>query len=91
MTIRSPYLEGGPKGLIIDGRSVPAQSGKTFATINPATGETLAQIAEGAEADIDVAVAAARRAFERATRQCRVGGPFSPCPSWACATAPGRC
>jgi aldehyde dehydrogenase (NAD+) len=65
MTIRSPYLEGGgPKGLIIDGRSVPAQSGKTFATINPATGETLAQIAEGAEADIDVAVAAARRAFE---------------------------
>jgi aldehyde dehydrogenase (NAD+) len=65
MTIRSPYLEGGPKGLIIDGRSVPAQSGKTFAAINPATGETLAQIAEGAEADIDVAVAAARRAFEQ--------------------------
>jgi aldehyde dehydrogenase (NAD+) len=64
MTSRSPYLEGGPKGLIINGLSVPAQSGKTFATINPATGETLAQIAEGAEPDVDAAVAAARRAFE---------------------------
>lgn len=64
MTSRSPYLEGGPKGLIINGLSVPAQSGKTFATINPATGETLTQIAEGAEPDVDAAVAAARRAFE---------------------------
>ena len=36
----------------------------TFATINPATGETLAHVPEGREAEIDRAVAAARRAFE---------------------------
>jgi aldehyde dehydrogenase (NAD+) len=64
MTRSTPYLENGPKGLIIDGKSVPALSGKTFATLNPATGQTLVQVADGDAADIDVAVASARRAFE---------------------------
>ena len=50
--------------LFIDGKFVDAESGKTFATINPATGDVLAQIAEADKADIDKAVAAARRAFE---------------------------
>jgi len=48
----------------IDGKAAPARSGRTFASINPATGETLAQVALGGEEDIDLAVAAARRSFE---------------------------
>src|SRR3712207_2480524 len=50
--------------LFIDGKWVDAQSGKTFTTPNPATGETLAEVAEADKADIDLAVAAARRAYE---------------------------
>jgi len=61
---RPAFLDGGAKGLFIDGRSVPALSGKTFQTTNPATGEVLARVAEGAAADVDLAVAAARRAFD---------------------------
>lgn len=48
----------------IDGQFVDALSGKTFATINPATGEVIAQIAECDTPDIDRAVKAARAAFE---------------------------
>jgi phenylacetaldehyde dehydrogenase len=50
--------------LFIDGELVDAQSGNTFETLNPATGETLATVAEGDAADIDLAVRAARRAFD---------------------------
>jgi phenylacetaldehyde dehydrogenase len=50
--------------LFIDGRFVPAQSGKTFDVINPATGEVFAKAAAGEAADIDLAVKAARKAFE---------------------------
>lgn len=53
-----------PTNPYIGGRFVEAKSGKTFATINPATGEELAQIADCAAVDVDLAVAAARRAFE---------------------------
>src|SRR5919112_2578382 len=52
--------------LFIDGKWVDAESGKTFPTPTPATGATLAEVAEGDKADIDKAVAAARRAFEGA-------------------------
>lgn len=48
----------------IDGKFVPAASGRRFASINPATGATLAEVAEGDAEDIDRAVRAARRAFE---------------------------
>src|SRR5438270_13686948 len=48
----------------IGGQWLPAQSGKTFDTINPATEETIASVAEGDAADIDLAVKAARKAFE---------------------------
>ncbi|MEZ5841557.1 MAG: aldehyde dehydrogenase [Hyphomicrobiales bacterium] len=48
----------------INGRHVDALSGKTFETVNPATGKTLAMVAECDAADIDVAVQAARAAFE---------------------------
>ncbi len=50
--------------LFIDGQMVEAMSGKTFKTINPATGEVLAEVAEGDAVDIDLAVRAARRAFD---------------------------
>jgi phenylacetaldehyde dehydrogenase len=53
-----------PRKLLIDGKWVQASSGKTFDSIDPATGEVLARIAEGDKADIDLAVKAARRAFE---------------------------
>jgi phenylacetaldehyde dehydrogenase len=50
--------------LLIDGKWVPAQSGKTFEVTDPATGEVVARVAEGDKADVDLAVKAARRAFE---------------------------
>jgi betaine-aldehyde dehydrogenase len=50
--------------LFIDGQWVDAESGKTFTSPNPSTGETLAEVAEADKADVDKAVAAARRAFE---------------------------
>ena len=53
-----------PRKMFVDGKWVEAASGKTFPTYNPATGEVLAQIAEGDREDIDRAVKAARRAFE---------------------------
>ncbi len=61
---RPPFLDGGVKRMLIDGRWVEAASGKTFSSVNPATGEELARVAEGDREDIDRAVAAARRAFE---------------------------
>ena len=50
--------------LFIGGEWVDAESGQTFTTPNPATGATLAEVAEADKADIDKAVAAARKAFE---------------------------
>lgn len=50
--------------MLIDGRLVPAQSGKTFAVYNPATGTVITNVPEGDKADVDLAVAAARRAFD---------------------------
>ena len=54
-----------PRKMLIGGKWVAAASGKTFPTYNPATGEVLAQVAEGDKEDIDRAVAAARAAFEK--------------------------
>lgn len=50
--------------MFIGGKWVDSASGKTFETINPATGEVICQVAEGDKADIDKAVKAARKAFE---------------------------
>ncbi len=58
-----------PKELLIGGEWVEAASGRTFPTYNPATGETLAEVAWGDAQDIDRAVIAARRAFEGPWRQ----------------------
>ena len=59
----STFVSGENRLLLIDGKFVPAQSGKTFPTFNPSTGEVLARIAKGEKIDIDNAVVAARRAF----------------------------
>jgi aldehyde dehydrogenase (NAD+) len=48
----------------IGGQWVPAQSGKTFDTLDPATEEVIASVAEGDAADVDLAVKAARKQFE---------------------------
>ena len=48
----------------IDGDFVTAKKGGTFETLNPATGDVIAEVARGTGEDIDAAVAAARRAFK---------------------------
>ncbi len=50
--LTSPFLDGKPKRMLIDGKWVEAASGKTFETINPATGERLAMVAEGDAEDV---------------------------------------
>ncbi|MBC8352286.1 MAG: aldehyde dehydrogenase family protein [Planctomycetes bacterium] len=50
--------------MLIGGKWQDAASGKTFATVNPATEEIIAEVAEGDAADIDLAAQAARAAFE---------------------------
>jgi aldehyde dehydrogenase (NAD+) len=51
--------------LLINNCWVPSESGKTFATVNPSTGEEICQVAEADAADVDKAVLAARAAFEQ--------------------------
>ena len=53
-----------PKQLLINNKWVEGSAGRTFATINPATGDEICQVAEADAADVEVAVAAARAAFE---------------------------
>src|SRR5580692_3961881 len=50
--------------LLIDNRWIASESGKTFATVNPSTGEVICQVAEADAADVEKAVRAARTAFE---------------------------
>lgn len=59
--------------LLIDGKWVPARSGRVFDTYDPGTGRVIARVAEGDAADIDLAVKAARQAFE--------SGPWSRIPA----------
>nr|WP_314527095.1 aldehyde dehydrogenase [uncultured Pseudomonas sp.] len=56
-----------PHQALIDGKHCSAQSGQTFAAINPATGEHLADVAACGAADVDAAVRAARHTFEAGT------------------------
>lgn len=50
--------------MFIDGAFVPAQSGEVLDVVDPASGRQLATVPRGGAADVDIAVAAARRAFE---------------------------
>ncbi len=60
--------------ILIDNKWVDSVSGKTFETINPATGEKLAQVAEADAADVDLAVKAARKAFHTKSSWRRMSG-----------------
>src|SRR5919112_676600 len=57
--LRSSY------GLFIGGEFVDPVAGGSFKTISPATEEVLAEVAEADDADVDLAVRAARRAYSR--------------------------
>ena len=59
------------KKLLIGGRWVPSASGQSFESIDPATGDVLAHIAESEAVDVDAAVAAARQAFEGPWRKTK--------------------
>jgi aldehyde dehydrogenase (NAD+) len=61
-THRPPQVKDQP--LLIGGKWQDSVSGKTFPTINPATGEVICQVAEGDRADVDLAVKAARKTLE---------------------------
>ncbi len=50
--------------LFIDGAFIKAENGAVLDVFNPATGEKISQIADASEADVDRAVASARKAFE---------------------------
>src|SRR5579859_4487568 len=70
-TLASPFVTqsvrdflASPKQLLIGGRWMAARSGKTFPVYDPATGEVLVDVAAADTADVDLAVAAARRALE---------------------------
>lgn len=52
------------EGLFIDGRRMPASDNSVAAVVNPATGETIAQVAQATPEDIHAAVESAHRAFE---------------------------
>jgi aldehyde dehydrogenase (NAD+) len=62
-TVKAPQVKDQP--LFIGGKFVDSASGKTFAAINPATGESICQVAEADKTDVDRAVQAARRALEQ--------------------------
>ncbi|MFZ3140711.1 aldehyde dehydrogenase family protein [Polaromonas sp.] len=59
------FLARGTHPLLIDGQWVQAESGQTIDVINPANEEVIAKVASAGKADVDKAVAAARRAFDQ--------------------------
>jgi len=63
-TQRGQQFLAAPRKLFINGEWVEAASGKTFAAVDPSTGDELVQVADGGEEDVNRAVAAARRAFD---------------------------
>src|SRR2546429_9859107 len=65
--VKAPKVKDQP--LFIGGKWLDSVSGKTFPTLNPATGETICQVAEGDKADVELAVKAARKAFDDGPRR----------------------
>ena len=86
--------------LFIDGRYVPAQSGRTFETLDPYTLAPWARVPDAGVEDVDLAVAAAQRAlqgpwgkmsgFQRAKLIRRLRKMLSPWLAWKCVT-PASC
>lgn len=63
-TLKSEKFLVATKQLLIDNEWVSPASGKTFEVLNPATEEVVANVSQAGPEDVDVAVRAARRAFE---------------------------
>jgi aldehyde dehydrogenase (NAD+) len=61
-TVRRPQVK--QTQCFIGGKWIPSASGKTFETIHPATEEVICEVAEGDAEDVDLAVDAAREAFD---------------------------
>src|ERR1700733_9100661 len=61
---RTNVMRSWPNQLFINGEWVNSASGKTWSVVNPATGQTLAEVALADAVDVDRAVTAARRAFD---------------------------
>jgi aldehyde dehydrogenase (NAD+) len=57
-------LPAGESRLLIDGKLVPARSGKLYPNTDPATEETIGHVADAGPEDMEAAIAAARRAFD---------------------------
>ena len=53
-----------PAQLLVDGKLIPASNGATYPILNPATGAEIGQAPDATAADVDAAIAAARRAFD---------------------------
>ncbi|KAI6355670.1 Aldehyde dehydrogenase [Pyricularia grisea] len=62
-----------PTGLFINNEWVEAVDKKTFETINPSTEEVICSVSEATEKDVDIAVKAARKAFEGEWKQTTPG------------------
>jgi len=65
--VTGPYQQ--PTGLFINNEFVEGVDKKTFEVINPATEEVICSVHEATEKDVDIAVAAARKAFEGSWKQ----------------------
>src|SRR3954467_15629679 len=65
---------GGPHGLLIGGERPAAADGRTFDTIDPSTGQPIAEVAQAGAEDVDRAVRAAREAFEGAWAKLPAAG-----------------
>src|SRR5579863_3165415 len=59
------FLSSQPLKMFIGGRWVDSSSGKAFETRDPGDGKVIAKVAEGDARDIDLAVNAARQAFDK--------------------------
>jgi aldehyde dehydrogenase (NAD+) len=64
-------MPNGNHDLLIDGKRVPAASGRYFETLDPSTEKVIAMVAEADAADVDAAVRSARAAFEGAWGEMR--------------------
>jgi betaine-aldehyde dehydrogenase len=62
-----------PTKLFIDGQSRAASDGRTLTLINPATEETLAEVAAATPRDVEAAAAGAQKAYEQGWRDCAPG------------------
>ncbi|MQA90940.1 MAG: betaine-aldehyde dehydrogenase [Gemmatimonas sp.] len=73
MTSPTTVALGAERQLLIGGEWCRSESGRTFETLNPATGDVIAEVAEATEEDVDRAVTSAREAF-RSREWSRMSG-----------------